>query len=586
MFSMKSLRNIVFVSIILMLTNTPLAIQAADQGGNAGSTLYLPAIFNYVSPHGSLSNGGIYVGEGGVGLGALANSLAGPIDVTIVQTVAPTQILPARAQILSDYYQVKASTDVALSTDSPLILAFPVPAGANTSNLALALLRPIVRVLDSAASIPAWTFLEGKYDPNKGLFLTTLTSLEQNGETNALVDHADFASPTNPAPLTSTRIMRPGALQFMVQCVNFPNPTDCTSSIETTVADELSQIYTHIKTELLFDEPRLRFLDNTLNFNPNSLSSLGYMAFIEPSTDGYCDTANVSGYYDPSLGRLVLCLDPAVGLAPNHIYTLIHEFFHATQYGYQVVYTEYLVGLDEKWSIEGQAMAAEGSYYYSNIYRETARGWSLLHKADVSLKSEARLDEYDAQDFWVYYGQHTHQGLEYLRNVLPGGVQATDVAKTIGSGDLLDPYWDWAKNQVMEADVDFLGALTTPCQLETNVLNLPERFDYLWSFKPYHDVTLDPLDSIVVDVRWDYKYDFGYGNVFAVPGSPVGANLALRFKLYEEGEVGCQTVKDGMRTYINPDPAKRYYVVVTNTSPTQTYTYRVGFEVIPIPPNP
>jgi hypothetical protein len=56
---------------------------------------------------------------------------------------------------------------------------------------------------------------------------------------------------------------------------------------------------------------------------------------------------------------------------------------------------------------------------------------------------------------------------------------------TIGSGDFLDPYWDWIKNQLEEPAVDYGGVIGTPCQLELALLNLPERFDYTWNPKPW-----------------------------------------------------------------------------------------------------
>ena len=492
----------------------------------------------------NLTNSGIYFGEGVVGLGVLVNSLAGSIDVSIIKTGTPLQTLPSGSQILSDYYLVQAGTNVALSPASPLILAVPVPAGAITANLAVAWLPPSLTVLVSDVTSPAWTLLKEKYDPNKNLFLITITSLTSSGITFALVNHANFSSPNNVTFQLSPRISSTGPLQFTVKCVNFPNPTDFTATQEATIADELTGIYNHIKTELLFNYPRLRYQDDTLTFDPNSFSSLVYMVFIEPSTDGYCYTANTAGYYDPGPGRLVLCIDPATGLSASHLQDLIHGYFHATQYGNQVIYTEYLVGLDERWSIEGQAMAAEGSCFFTHMYCETGRSWSMLQLVDVSMKSVTGLDEYDAQYFWDYCGQHNNQDLTYLRNVTSGGAQATDVAKTIGSGDLLDPYWDWVKNQVMEADIDYLGALTTPCQRETNVIqqNPIERFDYTWNIKPYHDVTLGPLTSIVLDLHFDYKYDFGYDITFAVSGSPKAANLDLRYKFYEEEEADCQNV--------------------------------------------
>ena len=132
----KNVRYFVPFCVILMLLITPLTIQAAGQAGNLVNPVYLPLITNFSNnPSGNLSNGGVYVGEGRVGLEALANSLSGPISVPIARTDAPTQTMPSKAQVLSDYYQIGANSTVSLTTSSPLILAFPVPPGANTAQL-------------------------------------------------------------------------------------------------------------------------------------------------------------------------------------------------------------------------------------------------------------------------------------------------------------------------------------------------------------------------------------------------------------------------------------------------------------------
>jgi hypothetical protein len=598
MFLSKNLRIIMAITILLLELRPPITTsaggtapnQSAFQHGIGSGTVslsnYLPLIFQSVDTSNNLSNGGTYEGEGGVGLGAPANSLISPIDVTITKTGTPTQTLPSQAQFLNGVFQVSASTVVTLSTQNPLILAIPVPTGANTANLALAMLQNGASLTDADENSIDWTFQEGMYDANQGLFLTTISSLSPSGDTIALVEHPDFDSPANTAPQMLSGSSGPQAPSlFNVRCIGFTNPTDCTTATETTVADYLTNIYDQIHQVLMFKEPRLRFLDETLNYDPPSLSLLGYTAYIEPFNFGFCGTEPAAGYYDPGNGRLVICLNPALGLNTYYVHVLIHEYFHATQYGYNPVYNEYLVSQDERWTIEGTAKSAEESYFSSEMLRSTLGTWEQLHKVDLSLKSTFNLDEYDTQDFWVFYGQHTHQGLAYLDSVLNGGVQASEVAKTIGSGNYLDPYWDWAKNQVMEAQVNFGGALTTPCQLEFPVLNQTERFDYHWDTKPFYDVTIPALTTKIVDVHWDFKYTGASGQVFAPLTQPPEANQAVRFKFYEEGESSCQSVPDGDRVYQNPDPAKQYYVVISNIDPTELYTYRVGFEVAPIPPS-
>src|SRR6476661_3362780 len=63
---------------------------AASLAAGVNSALYLPLVFNNYNPvFTTLANGGTYIGAGGVGLGALANSLSAPIAVAITQTAAP-----------------------------------------------------------------------------------------------------------------------------------------------------------------------------------------------------------------------------------------------------------------------------------------------------------------------------------------------------------------------------------------------------------------------------------------------------------------------------------------------------------------
>ena len=110
---------------------------------------------------------------------------------------------------------------------------------------------------------------------------------------------------------------------------------------EIAVEDYLSDIYNHIQGDLQFHDPRLRFLNGTIFFDPNSWSSNGYTAYIEPYDGGNCTVSHAGGYYSRFPGRLVLCLNPAVGLDPNAVNVLIHQYFHATQYGYLIVMNDW-----------------------------------------------------------------------------------------------------------------------------------------------------------------------------------------------------------------------------------------------------
>ncbi len=490
----KILRSFLLMGLVLTLVDPSAARTAAAQAPTTGSTIYLPMVNNQSSPDsGNLSNGGVYIGEGGVGLGALDTSLTGPITVAIVKTSAPAPAMPPKAQIISDYYQVSADTQVPLSPDSPLILAFPLPPGANTANLALAAFQADPGLSDFDGPTPSWYFLEGVYDPAKQLFLATIAGLDQAGMTIALVDHPDFNSPSNDAAANMASSAQPQVQQFVVTCLNFTNPADCTTTTEITVEGYLGNIYNHIQVDLGFQKPRLRYLDNSidLRFSPNQWAANGYKAYIEPYDMGDCGFSHAGGLYSRFPGRLVLCMNPAVGLDPDTVNDLVHQYFHATQFGYLQVMNSWYLHEDEKWFIEGQAKAVEESFFNTEMLRSVIGGWVDLHKVDVSLKSDKNYDEYYAQDFWVYAGQSIGTGMTYLDGVLPEGARATDVVKALDFGKYLEVYWKYVKNQFMEETIHQSGAAGSPCFLYTQVVNSLVDFNY--DFYNHVSQNLDPL---------------------------------------------------------------------------------------------
>jgi len=558
-------------------TPTPTATSPAGPGQGSGQT-------------GSLENGGTFEGPGGARLGALAGSLEAPIEVTIAVTGAPTISLPAPAQRLGDYFHISGGEKVYTSPEEPLILALPIPLGAATDHLALALLPFEEEMDDVPAGAAAWIYQEGKVDSSRNLFLTTLENLSQAGHSLALVEHPDFDSPPHDAPSAAgTGMARAASANFRAMCVNFTNPGECTPTTESEVAIFMSQVYTRIQDELGFNRPRLRYLSETLHYDPNSLTSTGYVVYIEPYTvPGFCDPVKVAGYYQAARGRLVLCLDPSQGFNEAARKILVHEYFHATQYGYLATFADYADNSREKWVIEGMASATMESYNLDEMRRVDFYG--DLHLADLSLKTSGDpvlLHEYLAQDFWVYYGQNNGLGLSYLEQVLSLGATSKTVAESLGDGTHLEAYWRWTKNHVMEPEVDYEGLLNTPCELELAVVSQPQEA-YFGVTSGTSDFMVAPLESVVVDIRWDWDgYIFAEGIAFPTPLTSqdyTEANQALRYKFYEEGEDYCESVPDRGRRYDHPDPTRRYYLVISNIHHEKSFTYRVIFEAFPSPP--
>ena len=68
--------------------------------------------------------------------------------------------------------------------------------------------------------------------------------------------------------------------------------------------------------------------------------------------------------------------------------------------------------------------------------------------------------------------------MSYLDAVLTQGATAGDVVKVLSFGNYLDVYWDYVKNQVMEASIKQSGALGSPCYLYQPVVNQTVDFNY------------------------------------------------------------------------------------------------------------
>ena len=586
------LRFVLFAILLAVLIGTPAAILAAAQGNGLDYQVHLPIVVKPGDPRsaGTLGNGGTVEGPGGVGIGALTDTLTAPIQVSISVTDTPTTTLPADIQVLGDFYQLGANEDVLVSPERPLIVAFPIPAGADTAHLALANLKLTRDLLDSPESPPSWHLLDGMVDEDQDLFLTTVASLKETGAVYTLVEHPDFFSPSNQSkrdPQGDRTDRESQSALFSVHCLYFM-AGECTPATEAAVEAYLADIYNHIQDVLGFNPPRLRYLNETLEYNPNSLSSLGYSAYIEPfnlgTVLGGCNP-NETGYYEILDGRLVLCYDATTGITEDSLKTLIHEFFHATQHGYESVLSDHQDGTKEEWVIEGTAASVEESYFLDEMKRSDSWG---LHYADVTLKSTKETDEYRAQDFWVYYGQLGGLDMTYLKTILELGADSQDVVDALdSSGEILGVYWPWVKNHLMEPEVDYDGQLGTPCELEEPLALLPEPIS-AGSYSPnFHDFLVDPLGTIVVQIEFDWDgYTQAHGWVIPVPNpnlDPI-ATQALRYKFYEEGETDCDLVDDGYRSFLPPSQDKTYYLLITNTDHDNSHDYRVMWEIGPPPP--
>jgi hypothetical protein len=529
----------------------------------------------------------------------------------------PSATLPVGVTSRSSYFALSSDHNQLVTIESPFVIGLPVSAGADTAHLALAYLSKADIVSEIAGGDPAWELLDGVYDANSASFMTTLSFLTADDTALVLVEHPDFASPVNGAETqaagtrlaspangveTQTAGTRVGA--FTVSC-KFFGGTGCTTSTEEVVADYLNDIRLRMTDDagFNFEQPRLRTPISKIILDEGSVSialAEGYSARIVPKGIGLC--TNFAGYYQSVSGILTLCFDPAIGINTDTVETLIHEYFHATQYAHQIVRDQRDLGILAAWAIEGMAAAAEQSYFESTtMLRDVSRP---LEDVDLALTTgvwgDLLYEEYQAQDFWVYTGQRETSGLGYLKSILEdGGGSTAGVAAALDTKfgiSFSELYWGWVKNQVIENQYGLGDALGTLCMLNNDALDggvaieFPaSELAYPFNTQSAYD-TLPPLTAEVIEMTFDNKpsaiVTIEYEGCVGLTGVARescrnAAQQTLKSKIYVEGEASCQNEDlhpPGGRNLGALSPGTRYFVVVANADPDHDHSYFVWIE--------
>jgi hypothetical protein len=186
--------------------------------------------------------------------------------------------------------------------------------------------------------------------------------------------------------------------------------------------------------------------------------------------------------------------------------------------------------------------------------------------ATAPLTSTANLDEYATQDFWVYTGREQNDTLAYLQPIFGNGATPAHVNATL---NMADAYWSWAKNQVMEHHETMDGAFVSPaCTREVLA------YDHLtFLFYPtQHSVTghLPPLTSALVEINFQQP---SAGVLVSAVNND--SNIGLRYKVYTDGEAGCQAMPDGPRILPSLPAGAKRYVLVSNVNLSTDFDYVV-----------
>lgn len=551
---------------------------------------------------GFLAPGCVVSGPGGVKFGVVHEAITQTIALTIEITTAPTETMPAGVIDIGDYLRISSAKNKHLPIDKPFVIGVPVPVGADTDHLALAVLTDSNE--DRTSDEFHWHFLDGLYDADQNLFLTPLNSVSAAGQRLVLAQHADFDLPPNGSEVQSAGT---SVGFFTVDCLFFTTPSECTAETEEVVAGQLNNIYARLTSEVM-GFTRFPYLRSPAGFiamrNSPVLSLLaGFRARIEPKASPQCQ--GVDGYFSYALAELTICYDPAKGITEHVLYTMTHEYFHATQYGYAIIQQDDDAGIDKLWIVDGTASAAEESYFSDNeMSRSFVSRFNNMQKVDRALDvgayGDASTEEYYAQDFFVYVGRRFGVGLGYLAPILEaGGVSNDGVFATLANQfgvPFSDIYWEFVKNQVIEHKYPLGEEPGVPCQLTKEALKdgTPVEFPAIEQVYPFDTQSafddLPPLTAKVIEIDFDnkasamihvgYEGCVGLTDVGAREACNAIARETIKMKLYLAGDSTCSDdvleTDDWVLTDLSPN--ERFFLVVANVKPDGDQGYFIGIE--------
>jgi hypothetical protein len=540
------------------------------------SRTYLPVAFDiFFEATGTLTNGGVVTGPDGIKLGAVEGALDSPLPVAIGEAIPPAQAVPDRAAVIGDYYRVAAGREAVLPLDKSFILALPVPDGANTGNLAVAVYGSTASLLDMDNHTGQfWRFVPGVYDPANRLLLAQFPSLASAGEIVALVEHPDLPSPPRSGGRAASDA---SSVRFQAACTT---SLACNSNLLEEFEGELQRQYTSFDFHG-YGLPRLNGTTSNIAIDPPQLGPPNqvFFAFLFDETQPGCidkgGKSAYSGIYAPDNAYLFICVaDGASSLTDFQKDTVRHEYFHALQYSYDNILIDWMSGEEEDWIIEGMAEVVINSGW------DWARsGSNVIRPVDKSLTDEDDLLTYRTEDFWAFYGRNraSGAGIERLQPILLAGSTFQDVFAHTGWAE---DYWLWVRNQVIEKNDNMDGALVDgTCQLEEAAVSRMATLDAGIPGNNPLIGTVDPLSAFVVEVI--FPSDWAGREVMIMAGAlPMDkpAPTGFEYKIYRTPWPNCSSTPDNMHQRYKIVPGERYFVVFTNWIDQQVIPWYVGYE--------
>lgn len=605
-------RRRALANVVVLLLALPVLVACGTGEGDGGADASTP-----------LASTEIVRGEDDTLLGATEGALDTPTDVTIgVVDENPATLAPLDVEPLGPAYRFTSSRRVDTDTSAPFVVGLSVDVvcpecgDGPIEDLAIAMLLPG----DEGHGDPApglesrhegehppdrWAFRQAFHDDERGLLLTTVHSLTEEGRIFVVVRDDDFETAESRLPEGGADTL--GTVQsdptFEMRChpsdfddVNF----SCGSLDRNAAAELFEKAYDDFTSVGFTDSPNLyRVPESVAIDNDEPWAQEGaYVMTLRACSQAIADVGDPGHYWGSNgPGSAYVCYgsnvnwkktpDPPRAQWVEDI--VRHETFHGVQ-------SHYLGGLNQPWMTEGTANAAQESLVTMEVSRagDDAKGPGARHAVDVPLTATTNNEHYKAEDFWVWLGKRLNQsrvvgeeeGLEYLIPFFERGTGVSNVDEELrttsayggpGFAGLSAAYLDWVRNQAFEKTIqlgpDTLGDV---CAYNGTLVDNLLTLSYEPDEAPPSDqtFTLDPLESRVV------RFDFGSFPLdsYEAVASVTSADAAVKIKFYDaadastvdcHGGVGTSEVGSQLVQHQPRDGTHRHYALVSNTDLSQ-----------------
>lgn len=548
---------------------------------------------------GALSTSSGIEGEAGSVLLAVDGALADNEEVEVWLEVVPMPNdgadLSEGVVALGSAFALSSERPVRTSPVAPFLMGLPVPDGADTDQLGIAVLD-----FDTLYAPPdgddvsglkrQWAYLDAVVDTQTNLVISPLLGLTPEPMVAIVVESEAFNSSRSLARNSVT-----GA-EFVGTCGPgfFFADESCTSADRSAAAAMLEQAYNNLTLFGFTDEPHLKRGIGSLDISHQggltwSISYVPgpYQIQLRPRSK-----EDASGMYSSSSGRIWLAIDTD-GVTEDRRRTVRHEYIHATQYAGFDGFASTEDWLASRWVIEGQAVVAQASF--SAPERDNRDPRAVDTPLDRSRWTGNDWDlppfsEYRAQDFWWYLLKRFDADISLLKPFMNNGLSTADVDTALrtefpdafgGSGifgGLPQAYWDWVKNQVFEKGVAMDDLRFGDTCAFTTLAATPSSLSYTaGGLNGTVNMSLPPLTSHVVQVT------FPGGGAWHERMRVTADSGAVRSTLYESqasgGTLGCiDQVDADTQTVTASDDTQTFYAVIANTSLSNQHAFTLAFD--------